>query len=305
MRPSETSFPYPVLGDLNAIPGEIPDANAIENIPLKEQIAIPYRWTFNISITNKDILKLIAQGKAKYMCEVTCTATLLRKCLFSCTPTIEVEIDRKEVNKRVDFALYVVAVQRIPDYDNSAATDDYRELAPFDLDVGSPLAIIKSYHWNADLCYEDLTSLRSILQILKNTFDSKQEFVTVNLEHDYIQILLPAQQYDAFLGKSQSPVFAEILKSSVVLYALQAALMALPSEPVRRWERALVEFLKQKDLFEGLSRDNPGDIPMIAAKMLNNPLKSLSEVLPKLTVLESSTQTAEDQDEADESEQEA
>ena len=68
MRPNETSFPYPVLGDTNAIPGEVPEASVIENIPLKEQIAIPYRWTFNVAIKNQDILKLIEEGKARYMC---------------------------------------------------------------------------------------------------------------------------------------------------------------------------------------------------------------------------------------------
>ena len=135
MRPNETVFPYPVLGDLNAIPGEKPDAEAIENIPLKEQLALPYRWTFLPSVKNPDILKLIDEGKAQYMCEVTCTATLLRKCFFSKEPKIEVVIGRKEVNKRVDFAIYVVATQHIADYDNSAASEEYRELAPFDLDV--------------------------------------------------------------------------------------------------------------------------------------------------------------------------
>lgn len=303
MRPSETSFPYPVLGDQNAIPGEIPEATVIDNIPLKEQIAIPYRWTFDVSIKNQDILNLIADGKAKYMCEVTCTATLLRKCFFSLTPKIEVSIDRKEVNKRVDFALYVVATQHIPAYDNTAATEDYRELAPFDLDAGSPLAIVKSYHWDADLCYEDLTSLRSILQIMKNESNPNEEYVTLDLEHDYIKILLPPQQYDVFLGKSQSQTFSELFKSSIVLYALQSALMSLQdNEPTRRWERALVEYIKHNNVFDGLSRSEPADIPVIAARMLNNPFKHLSEALPKLTEFNAET-SHDDVDDIDDNEE--
>lgn len=304
MRRNDIVFPYPVLGDLNAIPGEEPDASVIENIPLKEQIALPYRWIFNISIKNKDILKLIEEDKAQYMCEVKCTATLMRKCIFSHEPKIEVSIDRRDVNKKVEFTLYVVAKQHIPDYDNSEATEDYRELAPFDLDVGAPLAIIKYYQWNADLCYEDLTSLRSILQILKNAANPKEEFVKLNLEHDYIQILLPAQQYDMFLGKSQIPAFGEIITSSIVLYALQAALTVLPPEPVNRWQRALVAFIDHNDMFTGLSRDTPGDIPEIAARMLNNPLRRLSEVFPKLTVRNPDERPADEQDDTDDNESE-
>lgn len=305
MRPNETSFPYPVLGDTNAIPGEVPEASVIENIPLMEQIAIPYRWTFNVAIKNQDILKLIEEGKARYMCEVTCTATLLRRYFFSAIPKIEVEIDRKDVNKRVDFALYIVAVEHIANYDNVAATEDYRELAPFDLDAGSPLAMIKHYHWNADLCYEDLTSLRSILQILKNTANPNEEYVTLNLEHDYIQILIPPQQYEVFLGKSQSNVFSEVFKSSIVLYALQSALMALHADdPTRRWERALVEYVKHNNIFDGLSLGEPAEIPAIAARMLNNPFKGLSDVLPKMTVRNPSEQGAEEQDDIEDSEEE-
>lgn len=302
MRPNETVFPYPVLGDLNAIPGEKPDAEAIENIPLKEQLALPYRWTFLPSVKNPDILKLIDEGKAQYMCEVTCTATLLRKCFFSKEPKIEVVIGRKEVNKRVDFAIYVVATQHIADYDNSAASEEYRELAPFDLDVGSPLAIIKFYRWDADLCYEDLTSLRSILQILKNS-DASQQYVMLNLEHDYIQILLPAQQYEIFLGKAQTPEFSEILKSSIVLYALQAALQVLPSEPVRRWERALHEYIKHNEAFAGLSPTNDADIPLIAARMLDNPFKRLSDVITKMSVQMPDERPMDDQEDAEDNEE--
>lgn len=155
------------------------------------------------------------------------------------------------------------------------------------------------------MCYEDLTSLRSILQILKNTANPNEEYVTLNLEHDYIQILIPPQQYEVFLGKSQSNVFSEVFKSSIVLYALQSALMALHADdPTRRWERALVEYVKHNNIFDGLSLGDPAEIPAIAARMLNNPFKALSDVLPKMTVRNPSEQGAEEQDDIEDSEEE-
>ena len=288
MRANDLNFPYPVLGIPGAISGEEPEVRVISHIPSKELIQIPYRWSFEISIKNDTIQKLINEGRAKYMCEVLCSATLYRRCFFPDAPKsniVNVEIGRKEVNKRVDFSLFVVAVDHISDYDNPDANEDYRELAPFDLDAGSPLAVLKSYHWDADLCYEDLTSLRSILQVLKNTGDPKQEYATLNLEHDYIQILLPPQQYDAFMEKSQIPAFAEIIKSSLVLHALQGALVQLAStsEITRRWERALDKYISQDSTkFDGLSYHTPGDIPAIALKMLGNPFKGLAEIMPKV-----------------------
>ena len=301
MRANDLNFPFPVLGMPGVMQGDPPKVVDTSYIPDKNLIQVPYRWVFDIDIKNQCILNLIQAGKAQYMCEVTCSATLMRKCIFSSTPKIEVVLGRREVNKRVEFALYVVAKEHIANYDNDAANEDYRELAPFDIDVGSPLAVLSSYRWDADLCYEDLTSLRSILQVLKNTSDPTQEYVTLNLEHEYIQIFLPAQQYDAFMEKSHTDAFGEVIKSSLILYALQAALNQFSSDLTHRWERAVDTYIRQDSKFEGLSLENKGDIPLIAAKMLGNPFKRLGETLPKLTVLsaESAEVSGDEEEEAE------
>lgn len=298
MRANDLNFPFPVLGMPGVMQGEPPKVSYTSYIPDKNLIQVPYRWVFDIDIKNKCILDLIQAGKAQYMCEVTCSATLMRKCIFSAAPKIEVILGRREVNKRVEFSLYVVATEHIDNYDNDAANEDYRELAPFDIDVGSPLAVLSSYRWDADLCYEDLTSLRSILQVRKNTSDPSQEYITLNLEHDYIQIYLPAQQFDAFMEKSHTDAFGEVIKSSLILYAFQAALYQFSPELTHRWERAVDTYIRQDSKFEGLSLENKGDIPLIAAKMLGNPFKRLGETLPKLTVI--SPESAEAQADEDE-----
>lgn len=295
MRAADLNFPYPVLGDVNTMTGPLPEISYTPAIPPKEMISIPYRWTFEVDLKNEDILKLIKEGKAKYMCEVSCSATLLRKCLFFSEPKFTIELGRKEINKRVEFSLCVVAVEHLPNYDNSAATEDYREFAPFDLDVGSPLAVLKSYCWDADLCYEDLTSLRSILQILENTVNPAEDYVSVNLDHEYIQILLPPQQYKPFIEKSQNPAFFAIMTSSLVMYALQSALNAMTLQMEHRWERVLDRYIRQDNKFEGLSWENKGDVPAIAARMLGNPFKSLSEALGKLVVREETPQDSDDE----------
>lgn len=294
MRVTDLNFPYPVLGDPNAITGDLPEVHYIPEIPPREMITVPYRWTFEVNLKNADIIKLIEDGKAKYMCEVACSATLMRKCFFFKEPKFTIELGRKLVNKRVEFSLCVVAVEHIPDYDNSAATEDYKEFAPFDLDIGSPLAVLKSYRWDADLCYEDLTSLKAILQILENTVNPSEEYVSVNLDHPYIQILLPPQQYKLFIEKSQNPAFGEIIKSSIVMYALQAALNAMTPQKELRWERALDTYITHDSKFEGLSWENKADIPVIAAKMLGNPFKKLSESLGKFVVRDDNPQEDED-----------
>ena len=63
MRAADLNFPYPVLGDANAMTGDLPEVAYTPDIPPKEMITVPYRWTFEINLKNADILKLIEEGK--------------------------------------------------------------------------------------------------------------------------------------------------------------------------------------------------------------------------------------------------
>lgn len=297
MRANDFNFPYPVLGVPGSVLGEAPEVRMAEHLPLKERVADPYRWDFDIEIKDADILKLIADGKAQYMCEVMCSATLLRKCIFSDTGHIEVELQRREVNKRVEFGLYVVAKERIAEYRNQNANPDYRELEPFDIGKGSPLAIIRFYHWDADLCYEDLTSLRSILQFVKNTSNPKEEYIHVDTEGPYIKVEIPEAQFDAFMGVSREPKVAEVIHSSIVLFALQSALTVFDTAKSHRWERAIEAMVFRDDRFREYTLGAKDDAAQIALMLMNNPFKRLGAALPALAagaVAQSSNASEED-----------
>lgn len=282
MRASELNFPYPVLGMNDSILGEEAKVNVVSHIPLKERMAEPYRWDFEVIIKNKDILDLVNEGKAEYMCEVLCSATLLRKSFFSSTSTFTVTLGRKEVNKRVEFAIYVVSKERIPTYRNAEAHPDYREVDSFDIAKGAPLAILNTYHWDADLCYEDLTSMRSILRIVANDVNTREEYIVLDTEGDYITLMLPKAQYKAIMDVAGDPGLAGVIHSSLVLFALQGALAVFSKEKTHRWERALEAMVERNDAFHDLELGAPGDVSTIAERLLNNPFKRFCEVLPSL-----------------------
>lgn len=281
MRASEFNYPYPVLGVPGSILGEMPEVKMVEHLPLKERVLDPYRWDFDIDVKNEDIKKLIAEGKAQYMCEVMCSATLLRKCTFSRNNHFSVELFRREVNKRVEFGLYVVATERLPEYANSAANEDYKEAQPFDIGKGAPLALLKFYRWDADLCYEDLTSLRSILQFVPNA-DSREDFVRIETDGPYIRVEIPLAQYDSFMKVAHESSMANIVHSTLVLFALQTALVAYSKEETHRWERALKAIVSRDERFRDYELGNKDDAAQIALMLLNNPFKRLSESLPTL-----------------------
>lgn len=284
MRANDLNFPYPVLGIPDSILGDQPVVRMTQHLPLKERIADPYRWEFDVELNNEDINRIVSEGKAEFVCEVMCSATLLRKCIRTQSSHIDVVLDRREVNKRVDFGLYVVTKERLASYTNAHAHEDYRELAPFDLAKGAPLAVLAFYKWDADLCYEDLTSLRSILQFVPNTANPREEFVQIDTEGPYIRVELPQAQYEAYTKIAGDAAVADVIHSSIVLYALQYALVAYSPDGNHRWERALEAMVSRDERFKSrdLELGDKESAPMIAMLLLNNPLKRLSESLPAL-----------------------
>lgn len=277
MRIPDGSFPYPVLGFSDSIGGTPPEVTVIDRIPAKERIADPYRWDFNIVLNNPDIEGLIAEGKASYLCEIKCSATFLRHCRTCRETKFSIELPRKAVNGRVEFSLWVVADERIPEYRNAFAHEDYEDLEPFDIAKGAPLAYLKSYHWDADLCYEDLTSLRSILRIEKSP-DTQAEFPVVDTDGAYIALYLPADQYERFLGVSGQESVNSILHASILLFALQTALARYVGNEDKRWARAL-KYIVSADAtrFANLELGNAEQSAELALRLLNNPTKRLGE----------------------------
>jgi len=277
MRIPKGSFPYPVLGFSDSIGGKQPEVMVVDRIPAKERIADPYGWDFRITLNNPDIERLIEEGKASYLCEVQCSATFLRRCLTVRNSSFSLDFPRRSVNGRVEFSLWVVADEHIPDYKNAYSHADYKDLEPFDIAKGAPLAFLKSYHWDADLCYEDLTSLRSILRLEKSP-DPKAEFPVVDTDGDYIALFLPPDQYDRFLDVAGQESVNSILHASILLFALQTALTRYAGNEEKRWARALNHIVSSdSSRFPSLELGNAEQAAELALRLLNNPTKRLSD----------------------------
>lgn len=281
MHLTANSFPHPVFGVPGAFVGPSPVVDVVPHIPLKERIADPYEWTFTIQLNNPELESLIAAGRAQFMCEIKCSATFFRQCVTTEKTAFSVTLLRRWVNRRIEFSLWVVATERIPDYRNSAADPDYRALEPFDIEKGAPLAFLKAFHWDADLCYEDLTSLRSILQILPNTENPEEEMVVIDTDYDYVRVYLPNAQYEEFVKVSARPEIANVMHSSLILFVLQTALIHYGEngENKHRWERALDLIFQKDERFVGLDLAKKEDAAEIAQKLLNNPIRRLGDSL--------------------------
>ena len=299
MRLSDGGFPYPVIGLPDAVSDSapVPEVHVMEHLPPKELVSAPYKWSFEIILNNPDIEALVREGKASFLCEVKCSATFLRFCESTNETAFVMELQKKDVNKRVEFSLWVVATERIPEYRNSAAHPDYADLAPFDLAKGAPLAFLKSYHWDADLCYEDLTSLRSILKIEKSP-DPAAVYPNVSTDGDYVSLYLPAAQHAEFLSVAASEGINSVLHSSLLLFAVQSALVQYKQYPDNRWARALKRIVESfPERFAGYELGNAEQAADMALRLLENPTKKLGEHIVDLAKAAAAAQNATANDE--------
>ena len=299
MRLSDGVFPYPVIGLPDAVSDNtpVPEVRVVENLPPKELVSAPYKWSFEIILNNPDLEALVREGKAAFLCEVKCSATFLRFCESTSETAFVMELQKKDVNKRVEFSLWVVATEHIPEYRNSAAHPDYADLAPFDLAKGAPLAFLKSYHWDADLCYEDLTSLRSILKMEKSP-DPAAEYPNVSADGDYVSLYLPAAQHAEFLSVAESEGINSVLHSSLLLFAVQSALVQYKQYSDNRWARALKRIVESfPERFAGYELGNTEQAADMAIRLLENPTKKLGEHIVDLAKAAAAAQNATANDE--------
>ncbi|MBR1835888.1 MAG: hypothetical protein IJ783_01240 [Kiritimatiellae bacterium] len=296
---SDSSFPYPVLGFSDSVSGPKPTVTVVPHIPPKELVAVPYRWEFSIGLGNPEIEALVASGKASFFCEIKCSSTFLRECASTRERTFELTLERHQVNGRVEFSLWVVADEALADYRNAAAHEDYRDLEPFEIEKGAPLAFLKSYHWDADLCYEDLTSLRSILKIEKHP-DPEAEFPAVDTEGDYVCLFLPGAQYGEFLAVANNKAVNPVLHSSLLLHALQSALVRYPSCREKRWARALARILESDpNRFGAFDPEDPKCAADLALRLLDNPVRKLGESIAEIAKAALASQATADDREDD------
>lgn len=233
MKNKNVDFPHPVLGIGDAVspkPQLLPSPIRIENDH--------YAIHFDIEMKNDDILKLIRDEYATYVCEVDCPTTFKRFSIKSQEPYFDIILKKKDVAQRVFFDCTVTATKYIQGYTNSLAHPDYQG-AVFNLEPGDLLAFIGKSHYDADIQYDKLQSAGSFMTIDKGSDESN---TTYNLGKTKIVILLPPTLYDDYKMNFNGPgKHVDIIHSSLVFNALVYALLNYDEEEYGNtlWARTL------------------------------------------------------------------
>ena len=273
MKNKDVCFPHPVLGVGDAV-GTKP--------PVKAQISEEkddFVINLSVDIHNEEILKLINDEYAAFVCEIDCPSTFYREIFYPQDSTFEIRVNRKDVAKRVNIDFTVTVTKSIKNYTNSEFHSDYQGFS-FDLEPGDLLALVKM-HYDADIKYDKLQSAGSFMTIVPGHDDKNTLYY---LHNSKIEIQLPQALYDDYRVSFNGPgKHATIFHSSIVLNALVYALLNYDDEEYGNtlWARTLkyrIELEPRLRVYaDVLENKDPMKIMEFAQALLDNPYKKLLE----------------------------
>lgn len=189
---NNSSFPYPVLGIRNDIIPGLPK----ESVEIEELMSDVYNYSYKLTLKfdNHTIAGLIKDGKAKYTCVVDCNKTFYNKCFNSPTNEVEISIPRRNVNGRVYFRPFIVAVSSIDNYDNPNKHRDFDGFT-FNIEPGEILAAFPTITMDTDLRSDILHVAGSYMEIRKDDYAKKTVY---RLDSQKIGIVLPTELYNIY-----------------------------------------------------------------------------------------------------------
>lgn len=267
MRLTDFSFPHPVLTSLtDDVDSNIKCENSITETKDDYLVSIIFE-TDNVDVNN-----FLKKQVAVNVCEITCSGTMLRKIYSTNKNELEFSISKKEVRGTVFFDCYLLSDQEISQYSISKIHPDYSG-RNFYIDKGDILGFYGSFKFNADVNYLKLKAVSSFLQIEQDKTVSEAVFV---LEEPKIIVKLPEEAYKIY-GKStigRNENYTSIFHSSIVLPALIYALFNIDDYRDRAWASVIEMRMKQEEL-NNFTLDEKNEIPIIAQKLLGQPITRL------------------------------
>ena len=266
MKLSQRSYPHPVVGNRDDVPGAAFQA-AVEMSSDKENVYIDVAAKCSSSTINQ----LVSHGVAKHVVHVECSNTLFRSAFEFAESSKRISIPVENLNDAVEVNVFVRAMRDVSGYSVDAAHSDYGG-AKFQIREGDILAVGEGYIFHIESSFDSLSRIGSIMQIEEAMEDGDLP-MRVDFNGDKIRIILAKADFrDYKLLKAQEGVSAA-LTTTIVLPVLVEALHfwksgeAGAAEDSLRWMRAL------RSRIAALELEPESDNLILAQKLLELPLR--------------------------------
>ena len=278
MKLTDFAIPYPILG----IDGHFEDGCTCEHSFDMTLTKSYYNFNIKLKMDNATILNLIQEGKAVYACEVDCSKTFFRKVYTTQEDSFTVQIPRVNlVGKDISFFLSVVLVKDVNAYKNPQFNQRFYAGYSFNLGIGDMLAYFGTEKFNANIKYDELRSVGSIVEVKE---DKKNDFTYFDFSSDKIRIFLPTDEFRDF-KLTNNHNLADITHASIVQCALTSALFSYKENKNTDWAQILrmrVKNDKKLKEFENLEDLTSLQISKMVSIILDNSNKRMFDKLKML-----------------------
>lgn len=266
MKLSNYAIPYPILG----IKGAFNDSVLVKSDLRFESKKDDYIFKVELKTDDPKILELIKDEKAQYSCEVDCTTTYYRKAFLSKSPSFDITIPKVSLVGRVPFFFSVVVTEDIDKYKNDNFNQRFYAGYSFNLSKGHMLAYFGQVIFDADIKYNELTALDSIMEV---KVDDNAKYTYFDFSDAKIRIFLPRSEYDNFV-RSNNHTYSDITHASIVQCALISAMSSYKEYVNTVWARTLnIRVQNEPSLkkFTDLCSLNNKEIMEMVSIILKNP----------------------------------
>jgi hypothetical protein len=263
MRLSSRSYPYPVVGNRDDVPGAAFQA-ALEMSTDRQAVYLDVQ----IKCSSKTINDLVKKGDACFVIHVECSNTLYRKAFEFDEESYRIQIPSDNLNDVVEVNVFTRAKKNLSGYRVDKAHSDYGSVA-FNVEKGDILAVGEGHIFYVEAPFDALSPIGSIMQITETHKDGDQP-MQVQYGGQKILIELSKKDFEDYKRLKATEGVSTALTMGIVLPVLVDAIYILQKseeDDDLRWVRNL------KRRIDGVEMKLEDDPLEIAQRILELPLK--------------------------------
>jgi hypothetical protein len=243
MRLTSRSYPHPVVGNRDDVPGAAFQAS-LEMTTDKEAIYLDVV----VNCSSKTINGLVKKKDANFVMHVECSNTLYRRVFEFHDNTYRAQIPADNLNDAVEVNVFARAAHSISGYRVEAAHPDYDKVT-FEVDKGDILAVAEGPVFYLDAPFDALSPIGSIMEIHEAQQEGDRP-MQVEYGGSKILILLSKKDFAEYKLLKTMEGMSVALTTTIVLPVLIEAIHVVQNEADDdlRWVRALRRRLEHMQL---------------------------------------------------------
>lgn len=265
MRLSQRSYPHPVVGNRDDVPGAA-FQGAVEMTSDQQQVYVDA----DIKCSSTTINDTVASGAAAFVLHVECSNTLFRRAYQFSDSSHRVAIPADSLNDAVEVNLFVRALRNLDGYRVDKAHAEYGD-ASFQVKRGDILAVGEGHVFHIESSFDAMSRIGAIMTI-KESPENGDVPMKAHFDGDKIVIFLAKKDFAEYRILKTHEGVADPLTTTLVLPVLTEAFHVYQEdgegeEDGRRWVRVLARRIDQ------LGLEGEKNAMVVAQQLLELPVK--------------------------------